>query len=105
MGNESERGIKMNKHEFESIVYGRRSIKEFTDKKISHEEILEIIDEAVTAPSSVNMQPWRFIVVESEEGKDRLRPLIKFNVRQNDSSAAMILIFGDMKCYKNGEKI
>ena len=53
----------------------------------------------------MNLQPWRFVVVESKEAKDTLRPLIRFNVRQNDTSSAMILIFGDMKCYENAETI
>ena len=40
--------------------------------KIPREELLEILDKTVTAPSSVNMQPWRFVVVESEEGKEKV---------------------------------
>lgn len=65
----------------------------------------EMLTEATKAPSSVNMQPWRFVVVESDEGKDKLRPLIRFNTRQNDTSSAMLLIFGDLECYTYGEEI
>ena len=67
--------------------------------------MLQILEEATKAPSSVNLQPWRFVIVESEEGKDKLRPIIKFNTKQNDSSSAMILIFGDMKCYEKTDQI
>ncbi|MDU2898461.1 MAG: nitroreductase family protein, partial [Finegoldia magna] len=85
---------------FEDIVFNRHSVKEFDEnKKIDREEMIQILEEATLAPSSVNLQPWRFVVVESDEAKDKLRPLIRFNVRQNDTSSAMILIFGDMKCY------
>ena len=73
--------------------------------KISHEEMLEMIQEATTAPSSVNMQPWRFVVVESDEEKEKLKPLIRFNTRQNETSSAMVLIFGDLLCYELGEEI
>ncbi len=73
--------------------------------KISHEEMLEMIQETTTAPSSVNMQPWRFVVAESEEAKAKLKPLIRFNTRQNDTSSAMVMIFGDMNCYEYGEEI
>ena len=91
---------------FDEIVYGRKSVKVFDENyKIDREEMLEIINKAVKAPSSVNLQPWRFVVVDSKEGKDILRPLIKFNVRQNDTSSAMIVIFGDMKCHYNAEEI
>ncbi|API88099.1 nitroreductase family protein [Marinilactibacillus sp. 15R] len=97
----------MNKNnDFSDITYNRKSVRVYDEKvKISHEEMLEMIQESTIAPSSVNMQPWRFVVVESEEEKAKLRPLIRFNKRQNDTSAAMVLIFGDMECYEYGEEI
>lgn len=88
------------------VMLDRKSIRVYDETvKISQLEMLEMIQEATTAPSSVNMQPWRFVVVESPEAKETLKPLIRFNVRQNDTSAAMILIFGDMECYELGETI
>ncbi|MFW0183916.1 nitroreductase family protein [Rothia sp. CCM 9418] len=96
----------MKNNDFKDIIFNRKSIKVFDENvKIPREEMLEMIDEAVKAPSSVNLQPWRFVVVESQEGKDLLRPLIRFNTRQNDTSSAMIVIFGDMKCYEKAEDI
>ncbi|MFZ6065744.1 nitroreductase family protein [Staphylococcus sp. GFQ9D221P] len=91
---------------FEEILMNRKSVKVFDEQvKIPKAEMDEMIKKATTAPSSVNMQPWRFLVVESDEGKDTLRPLIRFNTRQNDSSAAMVVIFGDMKSQTNDEEI
>ena len=59
-------------NDFSDIVYNRRSIRNFDPSvKIPREELLEILDKTVTAPSSVNMQPWRFVVVDSEEGKEK----------------------------------
>lgn len=95
----------MKNNNFEDVVFNRHSVKEFKDTKIDRGEMMEILREATLVPSSVNLQPWRFVIVESDEGKDKLRPLIKFNVRQNDTSAAMILIFGDMKCYEKADEI
>lgn len=96
----------MKNNDFKDVVFNRHSVKEFDkDYKIEREEMLQILEEATKAPSSVNLQPWRFVIVESEEGKDKLRPIIKFNTKQNDSSSAMILIFGDMKCYEKTDQI
>ena len=93
-------------NDFSDIAYNRKSIRVYDETvKISHEEMLEMIEEATLAPSSVNMQPWRFVIVESDEEKANLKPLIRFNTRQNDTSSAMILIFGDMLCYEFGEEI
>lgn len=96
----------MRNNDFKDIVFNRHSIKSFdANYKIPREEMIEILQEATQAPSSVNLQPWRFVVVESDEGKEKLRPLVKFNTRQNETSSAMILIFGDMKCYGKAEEI
>jgi nitroreductase len=93
-------------NDFSEITFGRKSVRVYDETyKISHEEMLEMIQEATTAPSSVNMQPWRFVVVESDEEKEKLKPLIRFNTRQNETSSAMVLIFGDMLCYELGEEI
>ncbi|MBC1798232.1 nitroreductase family protein [Listeria booriae] len=93
-------------NDFEDIIKNRRSIRTYdADVKISKEEMEAILKDAMRAPSSVNMQPWRFVVVESPEGKEKLRPLIRFNTQQNDTSAAMIVIFGDTNSFENGEKI
>lgn len=93
-------------NDFSNITFGRKSIRAYDETvKISHEEMLAMIQEATTAPSSVNFQPWRFVVVESAEQKELLKPLVKFNTLQNDTSAAMVLCFGDLSCYELGETI
>lgn len=93
-------------NDFASIVKGRRSVRKYDENiKISKEEISEIISEASLAPSSANMQPWRVIVVDTPEGKEKLRPLVRFNTLQNDTSSAMLLIFGDTQSYLYVEEI
>ncbi|AXT15709.1 NADH dehydrogenase [Streptococcus thermophilus] len=93
-------------NDFSDIVYNRRSIRKFdTSVKIPREEMLEILDKTVTAPSSVNMQPWRFVVVDSKEGKDKLKPFVSYNSVQNETSSAMVLIFADLKSQERAEEI
>ncbi len=88
------------------IVKGRRSIRNYdTDVKISKEEMTQILEEATLAPSSVNMQPWRFLVIDSEEGKATLAPLAKFNQVQVETSSAVIAVFGDMNAVDQLENI
>jgi nitroreductase len=93
-------------NDFKSIVLNRRSIREYDPSvKISKEEMSQILSDATKAPSSVNLQPWRFVIVESAEGKEKLRPFMRFNTKQNDTSSAMILLFGDLECYRYAETI
>ncbi|PTU85255.1 nitroreductase family protein [Staphylococcus pasteuri] len=92
--------------QFDDVLKGRRSVKVFdTEHKISHEEMDDIIQKATKAPSSVNMQPWRLIVVDSDEGKEKILPSFGKNSRQVNTSSAMIIIFGDLKNYEKAEQI
>ncbi|WP_318619231.1 nitroreductase family protein [Priestia megaterium] len=73
--------------------------------KISREEMEEMIAEATRAPSSVNMQPWRFVVIETPEGKEKLAELARFNSEQVNTSSAVIAVFGDMNNFEYAEEI
>jgi nitroreductase len=93
-------------NDFQDIFTKRRSIKVYDPAvKISREEMAEILTEATRAPSSSNMQPWRFLVIDSPEAKAVLAPLARFNQRQVETSAAVIAIFGDLKSIENAEEI
>ncbi len=50
----------------------RRSIRKYIDKPVEEEKILQILESARLAPSGSNTQPWNFIVVKSEEGRQRI---------------------------------
>ncbi|WP_368650174.1 nitroreductase family protein [Bacillus inaquosorum] len=84
-------------NDFMEIMKGRRSIRNYDPTvKITKEEMTEILEEATTAPSSVNAQPWRFLVIDSPEGKEKLAPLASFNQTQVTTSSAVIAVFADM---------
>lgn len=92
--------------DFMEIVKGRRSIRVYDESvKISKDEMTQILEEATTAPSSLNLQPWRFVVIDSAEGKDTLLPLASFNKRQVETSAAVIAIFADYQMADYTEEI
>ena len=57
---------------FDDVVLGRRSIRGFTPEPVSKALIREVIALALRAPSSLNTQPWNFIVVAGEP-LDRIR--------------------------------
>ena len=50
----------------------RRSVRRFTDQPISRELIERIIETATYAPNAHNRQPWRFIVLTSDQSKTTL---------------------------------
>lgn len=53
--------------ETKEAILGRRSVRKYTDEPVSDEDLKEIIEAALAAPSGINLQPWYFVVVKSEE--------------------------------------
>jgi nitroreductase len=56
---------------FEAIET-RRSIRTFTNEKVSDEEVQKLIDAARRAPSAGNIQPWEFVIVRNSNTKYKL---------------------------------
>jgi coenzyme F420-0:L-glutamate ligase / coenzyme F420-1:gamma-L-glutamate ligase len=57
---------------FNQFLRSRRSIRDFTDQPISDEILREILETATYAPSAHGMQPWRFVLVESQPARNAL---------------------------------
>lgn len=77
----------------------RASIRKYdTSVKISRDEMSNILQDAMTAPSSLNLQPWRFFVFDTPEGKETIKPFMMFNQQQWETSSAIIAVYGDMEC-------
>jgi len=55
-----------------SAIMGRKSIRKFTDEKVSGDDVQTMLRAAMAAPSAMNFQPWRFIVVDSREHLDAM---------------------------------
>ena len=54
------------------MVKGRRSVRKYQDRTIPDSEVEFLIDLARHAPSSLNGQPWHFVVVKSDKTKAAL---------------------------------
>jgi nitroreductase len=56
---------------FEAIK-GRRSCRSFSAEAIDDEAVQRILEAATWAPSPLNSQPWKFIVITNQEIKDKI---------------------------------
>ncbi len=59
-------------HPVLEAIHQRRSIRAYEAKPVPREILKTIIDAANEAPSAMNSQPWRFVVVENAEAKKKL---------------------------------
>lgn len=98
--------LKKVKNQANKVMNDRRSIKRYDPSvKISREELTNILQDALTAPSSFNLQPWRFVVVDTPEGKKSIEPYMMFNENQWATSSAIIAVFADLKNPITADKI
>ena len=53
--------------EVTQAIRERRSIRKFLDKKVTRDEVNQLLEAARLAPSGLNAQPWRFKVIQNME--------------------------------------
>jgi nitroreductase len=86
--------------ETKQAILTRQSIREYDPNfKIDEATLLQLLQEASTAPSSWNLQPWRFVLIQQPEMKAKLRPFVYSNTTQLDTSSALILVLNDLDRY------
>jgi nitroreductase len=88
--------VKTAKHEktLSQAIKERRATPSFDGTPIPAEDLRKILEAGLSAPSGYNMQPWRFIVVQGEEQKKRLRAAA-FNQGKVEEASAVIVACGD----------
>ncbi len=55
--------------QFSELVIKRRSVRSFTDRKLTKSELEYILNAGINAPSARNMQSWHFYCLLGEETK------------------------------------
>ena len=63
--------------EFYELVKNRRSVRSYLDTPVEDSVLREILEAAAYAPSAVNLQPWYFVVIRSEEQRARLASVME----------------------------
>lgn len=85
-------------------IKSRRSVRKFKRKDLDKEKIIKILESAIYAPSSGNLQNWEFIIIENEENKRRIA---KAAYNQNfivDASLVIIACSNDEKMILYGKR-
>lgn len=69
-------GIESKKQEILKAYQFRHACKEFdTNKKISDEDFRFILETGRLSPSSVGLEPWKFVVIQDAALREKLKPV------------------------------
>ena len=82
--------------EIQEAILTRRSIRKYTNRKISEDLITAILRAAMYAPSAMNQQPWHFIVVDDAAFLKKLSQIHPYGEMLSDASHG-VLVCGDEK--------
>lgn len=93
------------KADFFEVIRDRHSIRSYDPTyKMSEEEIRSLLEDAIAAPSSSNLQPWRFLIIQDQETKEKLLP-IAYNQQQVVEASITIAVLADVEGYKQADLI
>ncbi|WP_068783925.1 nitroreductase family protein [Paenibacillus phocaensis] len=92
-------------NDFYTVLKERHSVRVYDPSvRIPREELKEIVELSLSAPSSSNLQPTRFLIIDEPELKQKLLPIAN-NQQQVVDSAAIIAVLGDLRSYEHAEEI
>jgi nitroreductase len=87
-----------------TAIHQRRSVKHYDpDHKMTEVEIQALLELALLAPTSFNMQNWRFVVVSDQAKKDAIRAA-SWNQAQVSEASILIVLCANLRAYEKAER-
>ena len=81
------------------LIHGRISAEQFDPgRTLTTDELRVLVDDATQAPSSFNIQHWRFVCIHRPEDKKKLRGMA-FDQAPVEEAAATFIVLGDLEAH------
>lgn len=85
-------------------LHERRSIRKFTDQPVSTEDLRRILEAGRWAPSGLNNQPWRFLVIRDQDPRqEALAGLTKYSSVVRNAKALIAVFLHRPTMYHEGK--
>ncbi|MGD1715877.1 nitroreductase family protein [Dapis sp. BLCC M172] len=82
------------------VIYQRRAVKHYDpNHKITPEEEQKLLETTIQAPTSFNIQHWRFVILRDPELRQQVRQL-GFDQAQITEASLLILFTADVKAWE-----
>ncbi|NOR76242.1 MAG: NAD(P)H nitroreductase [Draconibacterium sp.] len=82
---------------FQELIKSRQSVRRYQDKPVEREKLQQLTEAVRLAPSASNSQPWKLILVDEPELKDKVAnatfsKLVAFNKFAPQASVMAVLV-------------
>lgn len=78
-----------------NVMLTRRSVRRYTDEKLSDEQLKKILSAALLAPSGHSKYPCKFIVVRNRELLEKMSHCRKGVAKMLEGAAAAVVVIAD----------
>ena len=87
-------------------IYQRRSVKQYDSQhKLTDEEEKKLLEAAIQAPTSFNIQHWRFVIMRDSKLRQKIRKEFGNDQAQMTDASLLIIMTADTKAWaKNPER-
>jgi len=85
------------------LIKSRRTIRRFKDKKVPASMIKKMLEAGRWAPSGLNNQPWKFVIIRKKEMIEKISACTKFS-KTASGAPLHIAVFMDSSCVYNRTK-
>lgn len=76
-------------------IFNRSSIRKYTSRPVTDEQIQQLLKAAMSAPSAGNEQPWEFVVIKERKILSAIPKFHPYSLMLYEASVA-ILVCGDL---------
>ncbi|MCR8644315.1 NAD(P)H-dependent oxidoreductase [Paenibacillus sp. N1-5-1-14] len=80
------------KNEILSAYQYRHATKEFSDQKVSEENFEFIIETGRLSPSSFGFEPWKFLVIQNPQVREKIHPHVWGGQRQIPTASHFVIL-------------
>lgn len=81
-------------------ILTRRSVRKYSNEKITEKTIFKLLNAGVSAPSAGNEQPWQFVIIDKKEILDKITNYHPHSKMLKEAQVA-ILVCGDLNLETN----
>jgi nitroreductase len=81
----------MKKTDMLNTIKKRRSIRKYTEQAVTDEQIRQLLEAAMAAPSGSNIQPWEFVVVKDPGLKRQLAQTHTWSYMAADAAVVFVV--------------
>ena len=72
-------------------IHSRKSVRSYTSQPVSAEQVETLLRAAMAAPTAVNFQPWRFVVITERQQLDELAEVLPYAKMLKQAPLAIVV--------------